>query len=155
GRSCPAVGVPSRLPSTASAGQQIFDGQHAVTDAMMLLLIWSWVATHDLVAERRQHARKLARSRLSVVSDVLVDYHPPDRPDGSHGPRPVAKPAELASPVWRCESFERADHAVEFTTATGRVFTCSWDTPGFHEGIWIREIPAQGPVYANDANVAV
>lgn len=122
---------------------------------MMLVVNWSWVATDDLVAERREHARRLAGSRLSVVSYVLIDYNQLDRPDRSRGPRPVADPAELASPAWRCETFDWADHAVEFTTAAGRVFTSSWDTPGCHEGIWIRETPARESAYANDANVAV
>jgi hypothetical protein len=116
---------------------------------------WSWVADADLVAERRDHARGLVGSRLSAVSYVLLDYGQLDRPDGSNGPRLIAEATELASPAWRCETFDWADHAVEFTTATGRIFTCSWDAPGCHEGIWLREAPARGTVYAVDANVAV
>jgi hypothetical protein len=54
-------------PEDGLVRQQIFDGQHTVTDAMMLVVNWSWVATDDLVAERREHARKLARSRLSAA----------------------------------------------------------------------------------------
>ena len=122
---------------------------------MILVVNWSWVATDDLVAERRDHARELAGSRLSAVSYVLIDYNQPDRPNGSRGPRLVAEPAELTSPAWRCGTFDWADHAVELTIATGRVFTCSWDSPGCHEGIWIREIPARGSAYVNDAKVAV
>jgi len=116
---------------------------------------WSWVANGDLVAERRDHARRLVGSRLSAVSYVLLDYGQPDRPDGSNGPRLIVEATELASPAWRCETFDWADHAVEFATATGRVFTCSWDAPGCHECIWLREAPARWVVYAVHANVAV
>jgi hypothetical protein len=122
---------------------------------MMIGMDWSWVPTEDLVAERREHARRLVGSRLSFVSYVLIDYGQLDRPDGSHGPRLVSDTAELALPAWRSETFDWADHAVEFTTGPGRVFTCSWDSPGCHEGIWIREVPALGSAYASNANVAV
>ena len=27
------------------------------------------------------------------------------------------------------------------------MFTCSWDSPGCHEGIWVREVPALGSAY--------
>jgi hypothetical protein len=122
---------------------------------MMTVMNWSWVATADLVAERREHAREMVGSRLSTVSYILIDYGQLDRDDGSHGPRLVAEVAELASPTWRSETFDRVDYAVEFTTTAGRVFTCSWDSPGSHEGVWLRQVPARGSAYANDADVAV
>lgn len=121
---------------------------------MMIRVNWSWVATADLVAERRDHARGLVGSRLSAVSYVLLDYSQQDRSEGD-GPRHIADAIELASPAWRCGTFDWADHAVEFATAARRVFTCSWDAPGCHEGIWLREVPARGAAYAVDANVAV
>ena len=37
--------------------------------------------------------------------------------------------AELAAPVWRCETFDWADYGVELTTAAGRVFTVSSEPP--------------------------
>jgi hypothetical protein len=122
---------------------------------MMMGVNWSWVATADLVAERRDHARQLAGQRLSAVSYVLLDYSQLDRLDGSNGPRHVVDALELASPAWRGPPFDWADHAVEFTTETGRVFTCSWDSPGDHEGIWLPEVSARGAAFPTDANVAV
>jgi hypothetical protein len=67
----------------------------------------------------------------------------------------VADTTELAAPAWRCETFDWADYAVEFATTSGRVFTVSWDQPGWHEGIWIREARARGSAYQEDANVAI
>jgi hypothetical protein len=147
---------PSSHTRVVGAGQQdVIGGQPAATNAMMFVVNWSWVATADLVAERCEHARELAGSRLSAVSYILIDYGQLERGEGSHGPRLVAGPAELASPQWRSDTFDWADHAVKFRTATGRVFTCSWDPPGGHEGIWLREVPARGAAYARDADVAV
>jgi hypothetical protein len=41
------------------------------------------------------------------------------------------------------------------TTAAGRVFTVSWDRLGWHEEIWIREVPARGSAFEEDADVAI
>jgi hypothetical protein len=135
--------------------QEAFTTRYSHLQVMMLSVNWSWVATADLVAERRDHARQLAGQRLSAVSYVLIDYSQPDRLDESNGPRHVVDTLELASPMWRSPTFDWADHAVEFTTETGRVFTCSWDSPGDHEGIWLREGSARGAAFLTDASVAV
>jgi hypothetical protein len=119
------------------------------------LVNWSWVATDDLVAERRSHARELTGSKLAAVSYVLIDYGQQDRSTGSHGSRLISNQDELASPAWRYETFDCADYAVEVTTEAGRVFTASWDSPGYHTGVWLREVPARGSAYVADADVAV
>jgi hypothetical protein len=79
----------------------------------------------------------------------------PNGPADARGPRLVSTEVELAAPVWRCETFDWADYGVDFTTTAGRVFTVSWDRPGWHEGIWIREIPARGSAFEEDADVAI
>ena len=116
---------------------------------------WSWVTTADLVTERRIHARQLAGSRLAAVSYVLIDYGRLDRLTGPSGPRLISDAQDLASPAWRYGTFDCADYAVEFTTEAGRVFTVSWDSPGYHTGVWLREVPARGSAYVADADVAV
>jgi hypothetical protein len=122
---------------------------------MMRGVDWSWVATEEEAEERREHARRLAGLRLTAVRYVLIDYGHLDRGAGSQGPRLISTEAELADPVWRCDGFDWADFGVEFTASSGRVFTVSWDSPGWHEGIWIRELAARESAYAQDANVAV
>ncbi len=64
--------------------------------------------------------------------------------------RLVGSSVELAAPDWDCGTFDTADYAVEFTTTSGRVFTVSWDSPGWHEGIWLREVPAAGAAFSED-----
>jgi hypothetical protein len=115
---------------------------------------WSWAASEELVAARRNRARELIGQCLSSVVYVLLDYSQPDRAIGS-GPRVIDSIEEFASPTWRCGSFDWADYAIELTTTAGRVFTVSWDSPGFHEGIRLREVPALGTACTEDANVTL
>jgi hypothetical protein len=122
---------------------------------MMSPVNWSWAETADLVAERRDDARQLIGSRLAAVSYVLIDYGRPDRSTGFDGPRLISDAKELASPTWHGEAFDCANYAVEFTTEAGQAFTISWDSPGYHVGIWLRAVPARGSAYARDADVAV
>jgi hypothetical protein len=89
------------------------------------------------------------------VSYVLIAFGRLDQPTGSRGPRLVSDPQDLASPAWRYGTFDCADYAVEVTTEAGRVFTVSWDSPGYHTGVWLREVPARGSAYVADADVAV
>jgi hypothetical protein len=116
---------------------------------------WSWVASKEEADERWAHARRLVGLRLSSVRYVLIDYGQLDRPAGSRGPRLVASAAERAAPTWRCETFDWADYGVEFTTSSDRVFTVSSDLPGWHEGIWLREVPVRGSAFPEDADVAI
>ena len=63
--------------------------------------------------------------------------------------------AEWREPPFRHEFGDSADHGVELETAWGRVFTVSWDSPGRHEGIWLRELPLVGAAVLADANTAI
>ncbi len=121
---------------------------------MMCVVDWSWAAAKGEADERREHARELVGLRLSAVKYALIDYGQPDRPPGSRGQRMITSKTELAAPIWRCETFDWTDYGVEFATTSGRVFTVSWDSPGWHEGIWIRELRARGSAYHEHADVA-
>lgn len=116
---------------------------------------WSWVATLAEVEEAREHARRLIGLRLAQVRYVNLDYLVPDRPDGSHGARLVTSEDEWREPTWRYEFGDSVDYGVEFETTCGRLFTVTWDSPGWHEGIWLREVPLIGEAVAAEANVAV
>jgi hypothetical protein len=117
---------------------------------------WSWAATDKEVEQSCERARALIAERLSSVTYVTLDYHAEEeRPSGLRGPRPITDPAELAAPVWDAGPFDWADFAVEFSAASGRVFTVAWDAPGWHEGIWLREVRATGAAFKEDADVAV
>lgn len=143
------------MPPAPSKSACYRGSRRAAWVEMMCVVDWSWAATEEEADERRARARELIGLQLSSVVYVLIDYGQPDRPGGSRGPRLVADTTELAAPAWRCETFDWADYAVEFATTSGRVFTVSWDQPGWHEGIWIREARARGSAYQEDANVAI
>jgi hypothetical protein len=85
----------------------------------------------------------------------MIDYGQLERPADARGPRMISSEAELAAPTRRCETFDWADYGVEFTASSDRIFTVSWDRPSWHEGIWIREVPARGSAFQEDHDVAI
>ena len=78
-----------------------------------------------------------------------------DRPRGQEGPRQVVSAAEWQEPPFRHEFGDSTDYGVELEAACGRAFTVSWDPPGRHEGIWLRELPLVGEAVLADANTAI
>jgi hypothetical protein len=121
----------------------------------MLSVNWSWVTTEDAVNERREHARELVGQQLSSVTYVTMDYRRLDEDHTTQGPRWIRDDAELAAPTWHEETFDAVDYGVELATVSGQVFTVSWDSPGWHEGIWIRKVSALGSACTEDAAVAL
>lgn len=113
--------------------------------------MWSWVASLAEVEERRQHARRLVGLRLATVRYCDGDF----REDPLEGPRQVVSAAEWAEPSFRYEFGDWTDYGLELETACGRLFTVSWDTPGWHEGIWLRELPLLGEAVLADASTAI
>lgn len=67
----------------------------------------------------------------------------------------MASAAEWRQPPFRYELGDCTDYGVELETACGRAFTVSWDSPGWHEGIWLRELPLAGEAVAADASTAI
>jgi hypothetical protein len=122
---------------------------------MMVAVDWSWVASTEEAGERREHARRLVGLGLSSVRYAMIDYGQLERPADARGPRMISSEAELAAPTRRCETFDWADYGVEFTASSDRIFTVSWDRPSWHEGIWIREVPARGSAFQEDHDVAI
>jgi hypothetical protein len=116
---------------------------------------WSWVAGLDEVQERRQHARRLAGLQLAAVRYCEIDYTMPDRQEGQQGPRSVVDETEWRKPSFRYDFGDSTDYGVELETACGRVFTVSWDSPGRHEGLWLRELPLVGEAVLAEANTAI
>jgi hypothetical protein len=116
---------------------------------------WSWVATLAEVEEAREHAKRLIGLRLAEVRYVNLDYLLKDRPDGSRGPRLATSEDDWHEPTWRYDFGDSVDYGVELETTCGRLFTVTWDSPGWHQGIWVREVPLIGEAVLAEANVAV
>lgn len=92
---------------------------------------------------------------MGVVRYYHLDYDRSGVAPDTRGPRRVTDAAEWQRPSWRGIGFHWADYGVEFETATGRVFSVTWDSPGFTEGIGVREMPMIGSAVVEDADVAV
>jgi hypothetical protein len=116
---------------------------------------WSWVASLAEVKERRQHSQRLVGLQLVTVRYCEIDYAMPDRPAGREGPRQVVSAAEWREPSFQYAFGDCVDYGVELETAGGRVFTVSWDSPGWREGIWLRELPLAGEAVLADASTAI
>jgi hypothetical protein len=97
------------------------------------------------VTERRDHARQLVGQRLSAVSYMLIDYSQPDRPRRIERSAARRRRPGVGLPMWHGPTFDWADHAVEFTTETGRVGAVVTDVtlhyaPWGDEGYWCSRI---------------
>ena len=116
---------------------------------------WSWVKTLAEVEETRARARQMIGQELTAVRYCDLDYALSDRPDGHRGARNVTSEDEWRDPTWRFAFGDSVDHGVELEVTGGARFTVGWDSPGWHEGIWIRQVPLIGSAVTPDGNVAI
>ncbi len=115
----------------------------------------SFAATPEQMENHRERARELVGLVLERVRYVDIDYHRSDRAPNHRGPRPIVEDEEWLNPTWQYDGFDSIDHGVEFETTGARVFTVTWDSPGWTEGISIVERPLVGYAVVDDAEVAV
>lgn len=57
--------------------------------------------------------------------------------------------------MWQFDGFDAVDFGIELETETGSVFSLTWDPPGDHEGIGLRNVAMLGHGVRDDADVAV
>ncbi|WP_163511309.1 hypothetical protein [Fodinicola acaciae] len=115
----------------------------------------SWVATREEQLERQQHARRVVGLELVNVRYVDIDYRRHEFAPQHTGWRTISADAEWTNPIWRLSGFDSIDYGVELAFAGDRTFSVSWDSPGSHEGIGIREVGLAGYAVAEDADIAV
>jgi hypothetical protein len=115
----------------------------------------SFAATPEQMEHRRTRARELVGLVLERVRYVDIDYHRVDRAPDHTGPRPIVDDAEWLNPTWRHDDFDSVDHGIELEISGPRLFTVTCDSPGWTEGISIREQPLIGYAVVEDADVAV
>lgn len=117
----------------------------------------SWAATEQDVAERRARARRLEGARLAAVRYVTIDYRREELHPSLHGagPRLIEDHDEWKQPTWKFDGFDSMDYGFDLSTDDGRVFSVTWDPPGWHEGISLREEPLLGVSVRSEADVAI
>jgi hypothetical protein len=113
------------------------------------------VETLDEVEETCARARQIVGLELAAVRYCDLDYAQPDRPDGHRGARNVTSKEEWRDPSWRFAFGDSVDYGVELEMGGGTRFTISWDSPGWHEGIWMRPVPLVGSAVMPEADVAI
>jgi hypothetical protein len=117
--------------------------------------IWSWVATSDDRDERIEHAHQLIGLEVATIHYINLDYSRDDLAPEHLGPRQIIDAQEWQEPTWRFQDCDSVDFGVELHTSDRRVFSITWDPPGEHEGLGIREQPLLGSAIATIAGVAV
>jgi hypothetical protein len=118
-------------------------------------VVWSWAASPAEVESRVEHARRLIGERLAAVRYFHLDCGRDEVAGDVRGPRQVIDPVEWRDRPWEAMDFHWTDYGVELATASGRVFSVTWDPPGMTEGVGLRELPMAGFGVAKDAGVAV
>ena len=116
---------------------------------------WSWSKDEIEAGEFRAEARELVGEELAAVHYITLDYRREEFRGDVVGPRPITSPTEWTDPCWRHPACHTVDHAVELRTASERVFTASWESPGRIEGLGLRELPAIGSAVDEDRDVAI
>lgn len=115
----------------------------------------SWAATLDEREERVGHARGMIGLALAQVRYVNLDYRRFDLAAPYDGPRHIVDANEWQQPTWSYPACDSVDHGVELTMTNDRRFTVTWDSPGWIEGIGLREQPVFGFAVTETADVAV
>ncbi len=116
---------------------------------------WSSAETPEAAGAFRAEASRLAGEVIARVCYVDIDYRAEDFRNATTGPRAIERDVEWADPTWRHAACDSVDFGVEIETVTGRRFTVSWETPGWREGLGLRELPLLGNAVDRDARVAI
>lgn len=119
--------------------------------------VWSWSATGEEVAERRGHVEGLVGHRIRTVRYYTLDYlrwelHPELTDTGA---RLILDESEWEHPTWQFDGFDAFDYGFEMLTDSGSAWSLTWDPPGDHEGIGLRNQPMFGRAVRPEADVAV
>jgi hypothetical protein len=106
----------------------------------------------DAFQKRAQDLVGLAIARVRYAD---IDYERHLRAPNHRGPRPIIDDAEWIQPSWRYNAFDAVDYGIEIETTADRLFTMTWDPPGWTEGISLRETPLLGFAATHDADIAI
>jgi len=100
-------------------------------------------------------AQDLVGLVIARVRYADIDYERHVRAPNHRGPRSIIDDAEWAQPPWHYDTFDAIDYGIGIETTAGREFTMTWDSPGWTEGVSLRETPLLGFAAAHDADIAL
>ncbi len=115
---------------------------------------WSWAASVEDAEAYRVEARGLIGRHVERIRYFDIDYRTEEFRRHEVGPRTIVREAEWVEPSWRHQVCDSIDYAVELETRDGARFTVSWENLGKMEGLGLRELPAIGNAFRDDADVA-
>lgn len=116
---------------------------------------WSWASDDDDATRFRAESQGILGEVLAEVRYIDIDYRSENFRGDAIGLRMIVNPDEWVAPTWVHEACDTVDFAVELVTESGRRFTASWESPGWVEGLGLRELPAIGTAVSETAQAAI
>ncbi len=101
--------------------------------------VWGFAESTAEVQQRRDSAATIIGEQIAEVTYYSLDYRRDELRPGDTGLHRVVEPTERADPTWLTPLCDSLDFGVELRTATGRIFSITWDPPGWREGMGIQE----------------
>jgi hypothetical protein len=115
----------------------------------------SFARTAEVRDAFQLRAQDLVGLVIARVRYADIDYERHVRAPNHRGARLIVDETEWIKPSWRYNAFDAIDYGIEIETTASRRFTMTWDTPGWTEGISLRERPLLGFAAAHDADIAI
>lgn len=115
---------------------------------------WGFAESGAEVARRRDEVSSIVGDRVVEVRYYTLDYGRDRLRSGLAGLHWITDRAEWDEPTWRTPGCDSLDYGVELLTQSGRIYSVTWDPPGWREGMGINETPFAGSVLRPGADVA-
>lgn len=130
------------------------DGQ-PVCKTQIVARAWGFAESGAEVEHRQTEAASIVGEQLVEVRYYTLDYERDRLRPGLTGLHWITAEAEWHEPTWQTPRCDSLDYGVELLTQTGRLFSITWDPPGWREGMGISETPFAETVLRPNADVAV
>ena len=115
---------------------------------------WGFAESTAEAQQRQDDAESLLGEQVVEVTYYTLDYQRHELRPGVSGLHWVTAAAEWDHPIWRTPWCDSLDYGVELLTQTGRLFSITWDPPGWRQGMGIGEASFVGSVLRPTADVA-
>ena len=115
---------------------------------------WGFAESRAEVERRKDEAASLVGEQFVEARYYTLDYRRDQLRGGLTGLHWITAEAEWDEPTWSTPRCDSLDYGVELRTRTGRLFSITWDPPGWREGMGISETPFVETVLRPAADVA-
>lgn len=115
---------------------------------------WGFAESSAEVEHHQHEAARLVGQQVVEARYYTLDYKRDQLRRGLTGLHWVTAQAEWDEPTWLTPRCDSLDYGVELRSQTGRLYSITWDPPGWREGLGIRETPFAESVLRPTADAA-